>query len=137
MDRVAEIGYYKILYGLLKKYVQYKFNWKNMETYTTNYFRCLKRLKYEMGVAKLQTDSDIYELQLEEMKESANNIDKKVNNTIEEFLKCEKPEDSAKIKIITIIQICKQKSRDYFENYDKEQFEKYGFTTFLNNKSKN
>lgn len=135
MERGNEIGYYKILYGLLKKYVQYKFNWKNMETYTTNYFRCLKKLKYEMGINKIPKDSEIYELQIEELKETSNNIDKKVNNTVEEFLKCEKLEESAKIKIITIIQICKQKSKDYFENYDKEQFDKYGFTIFLNNKA--
>lgn len=135
MEASPNIEYYKILYGMFKKFTSYNGKWKNFESYITIYFRCLKKLKYEIGLMKIDIDSELKDLKLEELHSSSNNLDKKVTTTIEIFLKQESCTPDIRNQILSIIQKAKKNSEDYITNYSQEQFDKYGFQTLLNNKS--
>lgn len=128
--------YYKVLYGLYKKFISYGCKWKNFEEYVSNYFRCLKKLKYEIGILSIEKDSELYELKIEELKQNSNNIDKKVNLTMETFFKKENCNAESKSTIVSITQKAKKNSEDYLTNFNEEQFEKYGFKNLLLNKNK-
>ena len=89
MENSSNIEHYKILYGLYQKILTYNGKWKNFQPYMAAYFRCVKKLKYEVGLTKIEEDCEIRELKINELLLSSNNIDKKVSSTIELFFKKE------------------------------------------------
>lgn len=127
---------YKCLAGILKKFIQYNCQWKNALVYTTSFFRCIKYLKYQIGLKTMVVeDADLEELKILEIKTRANNIDLKVNKTVENLLN-QNPtlNPEFKKKIITMIAKAKADSDDFINNTNMEEFEKYGFKKLVDNK---
>ena len=136
MEKTYNKEIYKILYGLLKKLNSYNCKWKNFIEYTAKYFRCLKYLKYEIGLLKLDQTSELFELQKEELIANSNNIDKKVTNTLELFFKQEQIISENKKLVLDLLSQAKKLSENYMTNTNTEDYEKYGFKTLVNNKVK-
>lgn len=77
---------YKTLRGLILKFKEYNFNWKNFEEYVTNFFRCTKLLKFNFlkrsNIQKFEEDNQNISKLLDEYVQYANNINHKVDFTL-------------------------------------------------------